>query len=96
MRANTISLKATNFSLKTNYLDRTKDEGKNFLKKKMRIGFIICSVVLGFLAVVFSIIIWQSTPFFNMNLVFYDVIIVVLAAVLYAIAVMSPSQKGQR
>jgi predicted membrane channel-forming protein YqfA (hemolysin III family) len=77
--------------LKPNYLDRIKVERRNSLKKKVRIGLIICSAVLGFLAVVLSIIVWQSTPFFNMNLVFFDVIIVVLAAVLYAIAVMSPS-----
>jgi predicted membrane channel-forming protein YqfA (hemolysin III family) len=63
------------------------------LKKKIRIGLIICSVVLGLFAVVLSIFIWQSTPFFDMNLVFYDVIIIVLTAVLYAIAVMSPETK---
>ena len=61
------------------------------MKKKVRIGLIICSAVLGFFAVVLSIIIRQGTPFFNMNFVFLDVIIVFLAAVLYAIAVMSPS-----
>jgi hypothetical protein len=60
------------------------------LKKKIRIGLIICSVVLGLVAVALSIFIWQSTPFFDMSLVFLDVIIVVLMAVLYAIAVMSP------
>jgi hypothetical protein len=60
------------------------------LKKKIRIGLIISSAVLGLFAVTLSIFIWQSTPFFNMDLVFLDVIIVVLVAVLYATAVMSP------
>ena len=63
------------------------------MKKKVRIGLIICSVMLGFFAVAFSFFIWQGTPFLNMNFVFFDVIIVILAAVLYAIAVMSPSTK---
>jgi hypothetical protein len=57
----------------------------------VRIGLIICSVILGLLALVLAIIIWQGTPFFDMKLVFLDVIIVVVMAVLYAIAVMSPS-----
>jgi len=63
------------------------------LKKKIRIGLIICSAVLGLIAMVLSVFIWQSTPFFDMNLVFLDVIIVVLMAILYAIAVMSPETK---
>jgi len=61
------------------------------MKKKVKIGLIICSAVLGFFAVVFFFIIWQGTPFLNMNFVFLDVMILVLVAVLYAIAVMSPS-----
>jgi predicted membrane channel-forming protein YqfA (hemolysin III family) len=61
------------------------------LKKKVRIGLIICSAVLVLFALIFFVIIWQGTPFLNMNFVFLNVIIVVLAAVLYAIAVMSPS-----
>ena len=63
------------------------------MKKKVRIGLIVCSAVLGLFAAVLSVFIWQSTPFFDMNLVFLDAIIIVLTAVLYAIAVMSPHTK---
>jgi hypothetical protein len=56
----------------------------------VRIGLIICSAVLGVFAAVLSVIIWQSTPFFNLNLVFLDIILILIMAALYAIAVMSP------
>jgi hypothetical protein len=62
------------------------------LKKKVRIGLIICSAVLVLFAVVLSVLIWQSTPFFDMNLVLLDVIVLLLAAGLYAIALMSPQK----
>jgi uncharacterized membrane protein len=63
------------------------------MKKKVRIGLIVCSAVLGLFAVALAVFIWQSTPFFDMNLVFLDAIIVILTAVVYAIAVMSPQTK---
>jgi predicted membrane channel-forming protein YqfA (hemolysin III family) len=70
-----------------------KLQGAWRLKKKVRISLIVCSAVLGLFAVALAVFIWQSTPFFDMNLVFLDAVIAVITAVLYAIAVMSPETK---
>jgi len=40
-----------------------------------------------------AIHVWQGTPFFDMNLVFVDVVLFLVVAVLLATVMMSPTDK---
>lgn len=61
------------------------------MKNGVKLGLMLCSAILGISAVVLAIHIWQSTPFFDMTLVFLDVVLVLLMAASLAIALMSNS-----
>jgi len=63
------------------------------LRNKVRVLLIACSVALGVCAIMLASYIWQGTPFFNMNLVFLEVIVVLLVAASIAIAMMSPCDR---
>jgi len=56
-------------------------------------GLIIVSVILAVCSVVLTIHVWQGTPFFDMNLVFVDVVLFLVVAVLLATVMMSPTDK---
>lgn len=61
------------------------------LKSSIKLILIICSAILGLSAVALSFYIWQASPFFNMNLVFADAILVLLMSALVAVTMLSSS-----
>lgn len=60
------------------------------MKNQAKMILIILSVVLGACAVFLSIHIYQATPFFELNLVFLDVVLILVTAALFATAMMAP------
>ena len=62
------------------------------MNKKVRIGLFSCVLVLGLFAVGLSFSIWQTSPFYDLNLVVVDVMVILLMAILFAVALMAPQK----
>jgi hypothetical protein len=66
-----------------------KKGGCQSLKKQIRVAIFVCVAALGLLALALAVIIYQGTPFFNMNLVALEVLVILLMAILYVTALMA-------
>ena len=61
------------------------------MKRDTRIGIVVYIILIGLFALALGLLIWQNTPFFDMRLVLLEVVILLAMAILFALAVMTPS-----